>query len=326
MRQYQAAAEAATTSLGLIFHNPTGHYLLGQALYRMGRFDDAEQAWLRAVNQAPGLKKAHERLVSLYRRQLHQPIKAFEHQNILERITDRQAEQPTPSHVAEVSTVSATPQSGDPRDAHAVHGSEDAPTASGSPTPSNHEDLITIVSGLPRSGTSMMMQMLQAGGLDILSDGQRQADASNPQGYWEYEKVKRLAQDNSWLGEARGKVVKVIAHLLPYLPEDYHYRIIFMQRDLDEVLDSQQTMLQRQDKHKQNPASLRQTYTEQLQRIQDWLARQPHCQVLYVAHRQAITAPHQVTEELAQFIEHPFAAAQAAQVIQPQLYRARHSS
>ena len=104
---------------------------------------------------------------------------------------------------------------------------------------------IVVVSGLPRSGTSMMMQMLEAGGLEILTDRIRSADESNPQGYYELERVKDLDKggDPSWLEDARGKTVKIIAFLLRYLPENLNYRIIFMQRDLEEIVASQANML-----------------------------------------------------------------------------------
>ena len=106
--------------------------------------------------------------------------------------------------------------------------------------------MIVIVSGLPRSGTSLMMQMLKAGGASLLIDEQRPADADNPNGYWEYTPVKRLSQDNSWMHQAEGKAVKVISALLQYLPPQHTYKIIFMQRPMQEVLASQAVMLERQ--------------------------------------------------------------------------------
>src|ERR1041385_5321225 len=105
--------------------------------------------------------------------------------------------------------------------------------------------MITIVSGLPRSGTSLMMQMLVAGGMTALSDGERQADIDNPKGYLEWERIKQLPKDPTLIGEAEGKVVKVISQLLLSLPLTHAYRIIFMQRPLAEVLKSQEQMLQR---------------------------------------------------------------------------------
>lgn len=114
--------------------------------------------------------------------------------------------------------------------------------------------IINIVTGLPRSGTPMMMQMLVAGGLTPLTDGQREADASNPKGYYEYEKATQLRRDANWIGEANGKVVKIVAQLLSELPTETsgkpkHYRIVFMERELDEVLASQSTMLDLQGRN-----------------------------------------------------------------------------
>mgnify|MGYP001577310805 CR=1 FL=1 len=98
--------------------------------------------------------------------------------------------------------------------------------------------VITVVSGLPRSGTSLMMQILEAGGLPVLCDGVRTPDANNPRGYYEYEKVKGMGRDASWIGEAEGKVVKVVSLLLYHLPPDHRYRVIFMTRRMDEILSS----------------------------------------------------------------------------------------
>ena len=107
---------------------------------------------------------------------------------------------------------------------------------------------VVIVSGLPRSGTSMMMQILDAAGMDILTDQNRKADENNPKGYYEYDPVKKLMVDKSWLPNAKGKVVKVIAQLLPYLPSNYDYKVIFMRREMGEVLKSQQIMLGKEKK------------------------------------------------------------------------------
>ena len=102
--------------------------------------------------------------------------------------------------------------------------------------------MITIVSGLPRSGTSLMMQMLVAGGMAALSDGERKADTDNPRGYLEWERIKQLPKEPSLIGEAEGKVVKVISQLLLSLPDGHEYRVVFMQRPLPEVLKSQDEM------------------------------------------------------------------------------------
>ena len=129
-------------------------------------------------------------------------------------------------------------------------------------------DFITVVSGLPRSGTSMMMSALHAGGMSLLVDHVRQADKNNPKGYFEFEPVKRLPQGESgWIKDAQGKAVKIISSLLTFLPEDFHYRIIFMERDLEEILASQQHMLERTGKDSSQSISIdqmRESYREHL--------------------------------------------------------------
>ena len=105
------------------------------------------------------------------------------------------------------------------------------------------QQIITIVSGLPRSGTSMMMKMLEAGGMQVLTDHIRTADEDNPKGYYEFERVKQIEHDQAWLPDAQGKVVKMISALLKHLPSSYTYKVIFMRRNIDEILASQKQML-----------------------------------------------------------------------------------
>lgn len=116
----------------------------------------------------------------------------------------------------------------------------------------NRNDTVTIVSGLPRSGTSMMMMMLEAGGVATLTDGIRVADEDNPKGYYEFERVKKIKEDRAWLQDAKGKVVKMISQLLLDLPPEYSYKIIFMRRRMEEILASQKEMLIRRGTHKQD--------------------------------------------------------------------------
>lgn len=115
---------------------------------------------------------------------------------------------------------------------------------------------IAIVSGLPRSGTSMMMSMLESGGVPVLSDGIRTADEDNPKGYYEFERVKKIKEDKAWIPDARGKVVKMISQLLLDLPENAaEYRVIFMRRHIDEILASQKQMMIRRGTFKEGGPS-----------------------------------------------------------------------
>lgn len=165
---------------------------------------------------------------------------------------------------------------------------------------------ITVVSGMPRSGTSMMMQMLEAAGFPIATDGQRFADVDNPKGYYELEVVKRLPKDASFLKSIVGQVVKVVAPLLRFLPPIYDYRVIFMERDLDEVLASQREMLDRlvggEDRRADDEALAR-AFARQLQEVVVWLAEQENMRTCFVSHRLAVASPAEVSESVSEFLE-----------------------
>jgi tetratricopeptide (TPR) repeat protein len=165
-----------------------------------------------------------------------------------------------------------------------------------------HEKLLTdntggtiyVVSGLPRSGTSMMMQMLDRGGLPVFTDGVREKDENNPRGYYEHEAVKTLARNKKWLSQAEGKAVKVIAQLLPLLPPKYRYKVIFMERDLNDVLASQRKMLRRLGKRTEDdlyPVKLMETYRQQVEAVKDWAGSRNNVEILYVSHRETLEAP-----------------------------------
>src|SRR5215468_814347 len=141
---------------------------------------------------------------------------------------------------------------------------------------------IIIVSGLPRSGTSLMMQMLDGGGVEVVTDHVRTADTDNPRGYYEYERVKKIKQDASWLPATRGKSFKMVSQLLYDLPPSETYRIIFMERDLDETLLSQEKMLQRLGQSVRPREAMKRAFTMHLERLHEWLNRQPNMTVLCV--------------------------------------------
>lgn len=186
-------------------------------------------------------------------------------------------------------------------------------------------DTITVVSGLPRSGTSMMMRMLAAGGLPVLTDNQRAADDDNPLGYFEDERIKRLAKDNSWLGEARGKVIKVVSPLLKHLVPEYRYRIIFLQRDMAEVLKSQRQMLIRRGEptDKISDEEMAAAYRKHLADVEAWLAKQPNMDVLYVKYREVVESPTEHAEMIARFLGDKLDTAKMAAAVDRNLYRNR---
>src|SRR6476646_4796467 len=162
----------------------------------------------------------------------------------------------------------------------------------------------TIVSGLPRSGTSLMMQMLVAGGMTPLSDGERTADADNPRGYLEWERIKQLPKDPECIADAEGKVVKVISRLLLSLPSGHEYHVIFMQRPLPEVLASQDQMLRRRGNYKEgaNPSAMAAAFEKHLREVYTWLDGKPYVKSIRVAYHEALTHPEAVGRKLAEFL------------------------
>jgi hypothetical protein len=184
---------------------------------------------------------------------------------------------------------------------------------------------IVIVSGLPRSGTSMMMKMLAEGGLPILTDEVRAADDDNPNGYFELETVRKLKEGNfAWLKEADGKVVKVISALLENLPQQYSYKIIFMERALKEVLASQKKMLDHRGTiSKVSDEEMEQQLHKHLSAIRPWLVRQPNIDVLYVNYNALISKPELFCERIEEFLESPLDQKRMLSVPTEKLYRNR---
>ena len=187
---------------------------------------------------------------------------------------------------------------------------------------------ITIVSGLPRSGTSMMMQMLSAGGMSVLTDHMRTADEDNLRGYFEFERAKQIKEDTIWLPDAVGKVVKMIYFLLYDLPTDYHFRVIFMQRSLDEVIRSQQIMLQRRGERGAGLASqqMAEVFQRQLEKMDDWLADQPNFEKLDVRFQDVIRDSSAEAARVQQFVLQDLDVAAMAEAVDPTLFRQRSDS
>jgi hypothetical protein len=185
-------------------------------------------------------------------------------------------------------------------------------------------DEVIVVSGLPRSGTSMMMAMLQAGGVELLTDEIRQADADNPNGYFEYERVKALeAGDGAWLSDARGKAVKVVSALLDRLPPEYVYRVIFMHREMAEVVASQDKMLARRGGAPAADDRMALRLEKHVARVQAWLATRPNVSVINVDYNRMIADPEPQIAAVDRFLGGGLNAEQMAQIVSPQLYRNR---
>lgn len=188
---------------------------------------------------------------------------------------------------------------------------------------------IIVVSGLPRSGTSLVMQMLAAGGIEPLTDSLRSADEDNPRGYYELDAVKRLAADSTWVPKARGKAVKVISHLVPHLPATESYRVVLVERDLEEVLASQAKMIERLGRTAPPMEVVRKAFESHRSTIDQVLAKRPEFESIRVKYVDLIATPEAEAARLAEFVgaNRPTPPDVEAMVgaVHPSLYRNRRN-
>lgn len=186
-------------------------------------------------------------------------------------------------------------------------------------------DAVIVVTGLPRSGTSMLMQMLAGGGVPILSDGARQADEDNPHGYFEFEPVKQLLRNSEWLFEARGKAVKIVAPLIGALPPGLACRVILCERNLEEVLDSQERMLERrgQPAAPEHRELLKQEYTNTIARVKAMLRRRPDTGLLVIEYASTIADPARTAARVSEFLGGGLDVAKMAAAVDPALHHNR---
>lgn len=185
---------------------------------------------------------------------------------------------------------------------------------------------IVVVSGLPRSGTSMAMRMLEATGLTIVVDGIREADEDNPKGYFELERVKDLAQENDWewLHGARGKAIKIISYLLKELPDDHNYKVLFMRRDLREVLASQAKMLERRgETNESDDERMVELYENDLWKANYLLKNNSHFDALMIGYRDVLDDPLEQARKISEFMGGGYDVEKMAAAVDPKLYRNR---
>lgn len=192
------------------------------------------------------------------------------------------------------------------------------------PTEISTAGFITIVSGLPRSGTSMAMRMLEVGGLAVLTDGQRQADDDNPLGYYEFEAVKKVRTNASWVPQAVGKAVKMIYSLLYHLPDAYQYRVLFMRRNLEEVLASQRVMLRRTNADDGvDDSAMEALFRAELARFDRWISGRPNFSRLDLTYDEVVNDPEGAASRIAQFLGADLDREAMVRVVEPSLYRQR---
>jgi len=186
---------------------------------------------------------------------------------------------------------------------------------------------VVIVSGLPRSGTSMLMKMLEAGGLQIMSDAARSADVDNPKGYFEHERIKDLEKetDKSYLREGRGKALKVISFLIQHLPDENDYRVIFMRRDLDEVLSSQDKMIQRlgaADAAADREA-MKEAYRNDIVRTRLLCRKRSNFEMIEIQYKATVEDPAETARRVNEFLGGRLDEAAMRRAVDESLYRNR---
>jgi predicted AlkP superfamily phosphohydrolase/phosphomutase/tetratricopeptide (TPR) repeat protein len=307
-KRFHDAVKSSLDALQSDYSNPTAHFLLALALDGLKLYPRAAEALRAAISLNPNFPEAHSRLALILDRRLGNPEAAREHRRLASRMKNNNSRLPALPTVTESLSTAQTV------------------TFSSAAQPPLEECLI-VVSGLPRSGTSMLMQMLAAGGVPVLSDGLREPDNDNPRGYLEFEPVKHLLRDSRWLFGAKGKAVKIVAPLLSALPHDLPARVILIERDMDQVLDSQASML----KNRQNSLSmtvdrrrlLREEYVRTLAGVKAMLAMRTNVQVLTVEYQEAMAAPLLVAGKLNSFLDQEFDLLKMAAAIDPGLHRNR---
>ncbi len=318
-----AAVDTALEAVSLHLADPRGHVVLGLALSQLEQWQEAEQALRKALLLNPDNAAATAALTTVYKQLAqHDNARACE-DNAARLRAEREATQA--KHLrslregiaARAKVRHAERQLR--REAAAQKAAEEAAIK-----PSK----FTIVSGLPRSGTSLMMQMLKAGGLELMADGKRKADEDNLEGYWEWEEVKALKKNPRLIEQAEGKVVKVISALIPHLPPLHHYKIIFMKRPVDQVVASQWKMLERSG---QDPKSTReylmQTQETHVAQTLAQLRQRQDVELIEIDFPQLVASPEAQTEALSVFMgEALITPENLASVVRPELHRQRTSN
>ncbi len=309
-KPFETAAQALK-ALEYNFHHAQARYLYSKSLMRLGKPKFAEQVLKAAVAEMPRFALAHAMLALIYRKWLKQPEKDAEHRKLAREsaklnrehrrgpVSDENA---TPPPVPEFTPLAAI---------IGRHTAEDKP--------------LVVVSGLPRSGTSLMMQILSAGGVTLVTDGAREADESNLKGYYEDERVKKLlsTKDRSWLGDEAGKAIKIVAPLLRAIPADIPLKIIFMERDASEVIASQRKMLERDHKAgaRTDDATLARTFAAQLGSAEVYCQERKNIELLPINYASSLADPAATANAVADFLGGDLNQEAMAAAVDPKLYR-----
>ncbi|MEM9410292.1 MAG: tetratricopeptide repeat protein, partial [Planctomycetota bacterium] len=333
--EYKKAIDFGNQAVALKFHFPLAQYYLGLAHYNSSDFESAVTVLNRAIEQNPNFAEAHLQLAEIYKKNLVDEKKANHHSEQALGIESESTEYLEQSDRIQLKPVESTEfesllpkfNSDDTGDFHRCLGQPQPVTSYLKKANEADQDEIVIVSGLPRSGTSMMMQMLHAGGLEPYIDDVRKPDESNPRGYYELAKVKNLAFENSWIQSCGGKVLKVVAPLVTYLPQSLNYKMILMIRDIDEIVNSQTAMLDALNRTGGNMThdQFKQIFIGQLNSFRSLMRinQIPYCEVSY---KSAIENPETAAKSLSSFLDQDLDLNAMKTAVDPKLYRQRGHS
>ncbi|MEY2537034.1 MAG: hypothetical protein QOG67_774 [Verrucomicrobiota bacterium] len=314
-RRFDESAGAAILAVGLQHHLPAAHFCLGCALVRLGLPDRAIQAFEMAVRQRAGFSLAHRWLARLYKDRADGEERAAHHWAEALKGAPRRKERALQIEALQKEARGRAKQ----RASTPASTPETAAVESGS---------FTIVSGLPRSGTSLMMQMLKAGGIEVMTDNERVADEDNPDGYFEWEEIKRVGENPDLLASARDKTIKVISALIPALPPTNQYRVIFMDRPIAEVVASQRKMIDRRRMRGANlpPAKLAATLERHRSSILRGMKSSPNFEVLEVSYPELVNEPAPWAEKIDAFLGGDLDTEAMAACVKPAFHRNRSSA
>ncbi|HVW08258.1 MAG TPA: tetratricopeptide repeat protein, partial [Bryobacteraceae bacterium] len=289
-RDYTASAHHALDGIALLERDPRGHYLLGTALARLSKYEPAIRTFEKALAVHPAFPQAHLWLAHLHR------LRGDANAALIHSRARMQIGKNLQSQSATITPRSVAPPPA-PRPSAIAGSARDLPPLNGE---------VVIVCGLPRSGTSMLMQMLVAGGVPAVTDGIRSADEDNPRGYFELEAVKQMANGAPWLEDARGKVVKIVAPLIPHLPDGVPCRVLLTERDISDIIASQRQMMTRRGRSvSETPARLARLKSEYLRLIvwtKGFLASRPDTKLLCLDRNAVIRDPRRAAEAINRFL------------------------
>jgi tetratricopeptide (TPR) repeat protein len=314
------AVDSALAAISLQYGNPSGHFLLGTSLLQLNKLKEAERALRNCHQLAPKFLPALRMLARVYHRLGDYPqFTAIEN---LRSKTANELRESAKQDLARMRLLAAerkTERDAIDQEKQAEINRKEAELAAIEPLE------ILVVSGLPRSGTSLMKQNPKAGGIEPMTDGQRTPDDDNPEGYWEWEDIKQLPKNPRIIEQAKGKAVKVISALLPSLPRPHRYKVIYMVRPTSQIVDSQLVMLDRHGQkarsEKQHLIEVQEAHSRQLRHV---LSRSERVDLLEISYPDLVANPQPFFEQLEKFLPDRFTASPiVAACVQPKLFRNR---